>query len=365
MQKTDYLIVAGGTGGHVFPALAVAQELRRIGYRVSWVGANNSLEQRVALQHSISFTVNNAPVWQFKNKIARVLALFALCRSVWHGFVLLQKIKPKIVIGFGGAVTVPIGLAAFFQKRTLLIHEQNVLPGLANKVLSRVADKIMTGFATTFSNNTRSCYTGNPIRADLLALSQRTLAKKSGLTTPLKVLVLGGSLGSSGLNKIVLDAFLQLGQDFDIWHQAGLRDKGILEESYANAGKDAYVVDFIDDMSNAYAWADIVISRAGAISITEIIALGVPAILVPNPNVAANHQWYNAMHLVEHKAASCTLEDGGAATEIAGKLMYWWSNPEEYYSVSATAKGMFKDAALKQIIDICSQYYNIEPIAKS
>lgn len=358
MAKCDYLIVAGGTGGHVFPALSVALELRYIGYRVMWLGQADSLEAKIAAAHDIPLVIQQSPHWYGRSKWEKftiVLPLYKAIRSVAQQ---LRDLNPRVIIGFGGHVTVPVGIAAWWQKRYLAIHEQNAIPGKANWLLSWFAQIIMVAYPQTFSEHHRTVLTGNPLRRELMQAAAVARAEPRQLAVPIKVLILGGSAGSSSMNQAVVDAFSQLGQDFTIWHQAGASDVEDIQRRYDTLHKDAHVDAFIEDIASAYAWADVVVSRAGALSLAEIVAFAKPSILIPNPRCANNHQVANAMHWVEQRVATCSLEDHPQlAQELAGKLMYWSANPQAYYAVVETAKALADEEALPRIVAIMRQLH--------
>jgi UDP-N-acetylglucosamine--N-acetylmuramyl-(pentapeptide) pyrophosphoryl-undecaprenol N-acetylglucosamine transferase len=358
MAKCDYLIAAGGTGGHVFPALSVALALRYIGYRVQWLGQANSLEERVATAHDIPFVVQQSPCWYGRTRWEKLAIILPLYRAISHMAKQLKEIQPQVVIGFGGHVTVPVGICAWWQKRLLAIHEQNAIPGKANWLLSFFAQVIMVAYPQTFQHNSRTIVTGNPLRSALTEAAHAARAQSRKLAVPIRVLILGGSAGSVSMNNAVVEAFMQLGQDFTIWHQTGEKDADSIRARYEAHQKDAYVDSFIEDMAAAYSWADVVVSRAGALSIAEIVAFAKPCILIPNPRCANNHQVANAMHYVEQKVATCSLEDNPQlAQELAGKLMYWSANPQAYYAVVETAKALSDQDALETVVTTCRHLY--------
>ena len=355
MPKCDFLIIAGGTGGHVFPALSVALKLRYIGYRITWLGQANSLEEKVAHENKINFIASSSPRWHSSSLIAKLFVFLPLLKACQRSWGLLQDINPKVIIGFGGHVTVPIGIVGFLQKRQLLIHEQNVIPGKANKLLSFLANKVMVGMPTTFGGS-KAIYVGNPVRSEIEDAAKQTKTKE--LSTPMKVLILGGSKGSASMNKIVVEAFKNIGQDFSIWHQTGKQNIAEIKALYQDLHKDFYVEEFIEDMAKAYEWADIVITRAGAITLAELLAFKKPSILIPNPRCANNHQVQNAFYLVEEQVASCFLENSpNVALEIGGKLMYWLANPQEYYKTCKKIAKLYIADSADNIVNICVKEY--------
>ena len=345
MKEYDFMILAGGTGGHVFPAAAVAKELVSTGKKVCWAGKPDSLEEKQALQHNIDFIAASSPVWQRKSKLAKIYVLLALLKAIYRSWGIMKQYNPKVVIGFGGAISVALGICAALQGRKLLLHEQNVKAGKANKLLSLFATKIMVGFPGAFSN---AIMVGNPIRQELAGGAQ-----KEKLKAPFKVLVLGGSQGSCGLNKIVVEAFSNLGQDFEIWHQTGAKSIATTQAGYEESGKDAHVVEFIENMAEAYAWADLVISRAGALTITEILAHSLPSVLVPNPYSADHHQYANARYVSANKAAVVVTEEEGAGIAISNRVLYMLSNPKYYLDMVAAAEKLAVTDATAKIAKVC------------
>lgn len=361
MKKYDFMMLAGGTGGHIFPAVAVASELIAEGRSVCWAGKAGSLEEKQAKLHNIDFIAVSSPVWQRRSALAKVYVILALLKAIYHSWGIMKQYNPKVVIGFGGAISVALGICAVLQGKKLLLHEQNSKAGKANKLLSLFATKIMLGFPGAFKNSSKVVVVGNPIRQDLAAKAvMQSAVTHEKLMSPFKILVLGGSHGSEGMNKVVTEAFSNLGQDFEIWHQAGAKNVKDIAASYEESGKDAHAVEFIEDMSEAYLWADLVISRAGALTITEILAYKLPSILVPNPYSADNHQYANAHYIARHHAAAVVTEKSNAAADIAARVLYMLSNPKYYFDmVTATEKLAVTDATAK-IAQICLDKYLVE-----
>ena len=298
------LIMAGGTGGHVYPALAVADYLCEQGVSVSWLGTNKGLEARVVRKagfplHTISISGlrgNGVTGW--------LLAPLRLNLALMQALMIMLKLRPHAVLGMGGFVTGPGGLAAFMLQRPLLIHEQNAIAGLTNRLLSRIADRVMEAFPGAFRKRQLVEIVGNPVRESigrLPAPSERFGERKGRL----HLLVIGGSLGALALNQILPAAMA----NFDtahrphIWHQTGAGKLDATRADYKMVGVEAKVVEFIEDMDAAYAWADLVICRAGALTISELALAGVGAILVPYPHAVDDHQTANADFLVRAGAA--------------------------------------------------------------
>lgn len=307
-QPLRIMVMAGGTGGHVFPALAVADELRARGVEVSWLGTRQGLEAEVVPR--AGFPIDYVQVSGLRGKgvlsllAAPVKLLLALSQSVK----IISQRKPAAVLGMGGFVSGPGGLAACLKRRPLLIHEQNARAGLTNRLLAPLARRVMEAFLGTFDASEKVLHTGNPLRKTFLdAVPNKDVVDAGGSTEKhtLRLLVVGGSLGAAKFNEVVPQALTLLDESVrpEIWHQAGKRNIDVARSAYAAAGVEARVDAFIDDMAAAYAWADVVLCRAGAMTIAELAAAGVPSILVPFPFAVDDHQTANARYLADAQAA--------------------------------------------------------------
>ena len=295
MSKT-ILIMAGGTGGHIFPALAVAHQLRDAGWRVVWLGNPEGMEARLVPQHGFEMVWVKFSALRGKGLLRKLLLPLNLLRGFWQGLKAIRQVKPNVVLGMGGYITFPGGMMAALTGVPLVLHEQNSVAGLANKVLAGVADRIVTGFPKVLNKGE---WVGNPVRPEIarIAPPAERFAERSG---PLHVLVIGGSLGAQPLNEIIPQGMAQLAENElpQIVHQAGEKHIEALQANYAAAGVQAHCVSFIEDMAGAYEWADVVICRAGALTIAELAAAGVASILVPFPHAVDDHQTGNARFLV-------------------------------------------------------------------
>lgn len=300
MSKT-ILIMAGGTGGHVFPALAVAHYLRALDWRVIWLGAPNSMEAELVPKHGYEMAWLRFGGVRGKGLLTKLLLPLNLLIAFWQSAKLMRKLKPDVVLGMGGYISFPGGMMASLFNRPLVVHEQNSIAGLANKVLAGVADKVLVAFPNALP---KSAFVGNPVRSEILHLPspEQRFAERSG---PLHVLVVGGSLGASALNSIVPQALALMAQAQrpQVLHQSGARHIESLRENYRAAGVQAEAVAFIDDMAGAYAQADVVLCRAGAMTVAELAAVGVASVLVPFPYAVDDHQSSNARYLSEPGAA--------------------------------------------------------------
>lgn len=303
-MKSTILIAAGGTGGHVFPALAVAEQLRSQKHSVIWVGTVRGIETTVVPAKNFPLFFIHARGMRGKGWLQSLWMPFVLCFALCEAIVLIAKQRPSIVLGMGGYVSGPVGLAAFLLRIPLVIQEQNARAGFTNRWLAKIAARICTGFPKTFPQNTKTIWTGNPIRAEIALLSQ---VKKNSTPQdkPLHLLILGGSLGASVLNTTLPQAIALLISEAQphIWHQTGTEAVITTQQAYQNYKIFAKVEAFIHPMAEAYTWADLVICRAGALTIAELTAVGLGAILVPFPHATEDHQTQNARYLSEANAA--------------------------------------------------------------
>ena len=289
------LIMAGGTGGHVFPALAAARVLRERGFEPVWLGTQRGLEAKLVPPHQIPIEWITVGGVRGKGVATLLAAPFNLARAVWQSLRVMKRRKPVVVLGAGGFVSGPGGIAAWLTRRPLIIHEQNAVAGMTNKVLARFAKRVFEAFPSSFPASIRAERVGNPVRREIAALPapQQRFSERRG---PLRVLIIGGSQGASRLNVVVPAAFAMLDASIrpQILHQAGERHIEAARESYAKHGVDADVRTFIDDMAEAYGWADLAICRSGALTVSELAAAGLPAVFVPFAAAVDDHQTHNA-----------------------------------------------------------------------
>jgi UDP-N-acetylglucosamine--N-acetylmuramyl-(pentapeptide) pyrophosphoryl-undecaprenol N-acetylglucosamine transferase len=295
------MIMAGGTGGHVFPALAVADRLRTDGWRVVWLGARTGMEATLVPSHGYEMAWIRFSGLRGKGLPAKLFLPLNLLVAFWQSLRALRAHRPDVVLGMGGYLAFPGGMMAALLGRPLVIHEQNSIAGLANRVLAGVADRILVAFPGALQ---RSRLVGNPVR-DAIARVAPPASRYAGRSGPLRVLVLGGSLGAAALNEAVPKALALLPADVRprVTHQSGAKHLEALRANYAAAGVAGAAVGFIDEMAGAYADADVVLCRAGATTVAELAAAGVPAILVPFPFAVDDHQTANARYLADAGAA--------------------------------------------------------------
>ena len=310
MSAPHIVIMAGGTGGHVFPALAVAGELRARGVSVSWLGTRRGMESRLVPAAGIDIDWLDIRGLRGNGALGWLLAPWRISRAVMQAWSALRARGADAVLGMGGFAAGPGGLAAWLLRRPLVIHEQNSVAGLTNRMLSRIATTVLEGFPNTFNCDPSAVYCGNPVRQDIAALPQPE-DRFSGRKGPLRLLVLGGSQGARVINHSVVSAVaaLPLEQRPLIRHQAGESHLVDTCKLYETAGVEAEVSAFIDDMAAAYAWADLVICRAGALTIAELAAAGVASLLVPYPYAVDDHQTHNAALLADANAAVLKQEN--------------------------------------------------------
>jgi len=291
--------MAGGTGGHIFPGLAVAHEMRAAGWQVAWMGARGGMEERLVPRHGYPTAWIRAYAARGKGLLQKLLLPANLLISFWQSARHIRRLKPDVVLGLGGYVAFPGGMMASLLDRPLALHEQNAIAGLANRVLARIGDKVMVAFPDALAG---AEWTGNPVRAEIAAIAppEARFARREG---PLRLLVVGGSLGAQVLNELLPKAIALLKDKPRVLHQSGEKHLDALRKQYREAGVEGELVAFIDDMARRYAEADLVICRAGAATIAELAAGGVASVLVPFPYAVDDHQTANARFLADKGAA--------------------------------------------------------------
>ena len=323
MSRAPVLIMAGGTGGHVFPALAVARELRGRNENVIWLGTSQGMESRIIPAEGIALDAIRVSGLRRKGLMTWLTAPWQVAVAVVDALRIVRRRRPKVVLGMGGFASGPGGVAAWLTGRPLIIHEQNAVAGLTNRLLAGFAREVLEAFPGSFSGGRQTRVIGNPIRAEISALPDpgQRLAGRSGA---LRLLVLGGSQGARVLNETVPAAVALMpgAARPQIWHQAGEATLERARAAYRAAGVEARVEPFITDMAAAYAWADTVICRAGALTISELAAAGLGAVLVPFPGAVDDHQTRNAEYFVQAGAGvllpQAQLSPARLAAELAG-----------------------------------------------
>ena len=314
------LIMAGGTGGHIFPGLAVAQKMRDAGWRVVWLGNPDGMERKIVEPLGYEMVWLNFSGFRGKGLLKQLTMPLNLIPALIASYKILKEIRPNVVLGMGGYISFPCGLMAKFLKIPLVIDEQNSVAGLANKQLARFAQKVATGFPDVLP---RGIWIGNPVRPEIAALKSPA-TRFAEHTGPLRVLVLGGSLGARAINEVVPKGLAMIDPDNRpvVVHQSGEAHLKRLEAAYEEADVFAHCVPFIEDIAGAYEWADIVICRAGALTIAELSAAGVASMLIPYPYAADDHQTTNARLLVEAGAAFMVPEEDLLPQKIADVVKF-------------------------------------------
>ncbi|HUQ74755.1 MAG TPA: undecaprenyldiphospho-muramoylpentapeptide beta-N-acetylglucosaminyltransferase [Burkholderiales bacterium] len=315
MSRT-LLIMAGGTGGHIFPGLAVAEQVRAAGWQIVWMGARGGMEERLVPRHGYSAAWIRARAARGKGLMQKLLLPANLLYSFWESARHIRRIRPDVVLGLGGYVAFPGGMMASLLGRPLALHEQNAIAGLTNRVLASVSDKVMVAFPQALRG---AEWTGNPVRGDIAALPVPE-DRFRGRQGPLRILVVGGSLGAQALNENVPRALALLDPRPQVVHQAGEKHLDALRAHYAAAGVQGELVAFIDDMARRYAEADLVICRAGAVTIAELSAGGMASVLVPFPHAVDDHQTANARFLADRDAAVLLPQTDLKPDGLAGLL---------------------------------------------
>ena len=347
----NVLIMAGGTGGHVFPALACAHEFQSRGYSVHWLGTPRGIENEVVPAAGLPLHLIQVSGLRGKGFASLLKAPFQLLRSLGQARRVIRTLQPVCVLGLGGYVTGPGGLAAKLAGTPLIIHEQNAVAGTANRSLVPFAQRVCEAFPNTFAASDKRRTTGNPVRHELfLETPRQTLHGRRP-----RLLILGGSLGAEPLNKLLPEALGQLPGDLrpEVFHQAGKQHAEITRERYVAAGVDAEGAPFIKDMARAYAWADLVICRSGALTVCELAAAGLPSFLVPLPHAIDDHQTRNAEYLAKEGAAVLLPQATTDAAALAAQLTEVMMQPEKLKAMGATARRLARPDATRTVVDIC------------
>lgn len=345
------LVMAGGTGGHVFPALAVAENLRNQGEKIVWLGTRAGIEATVV--PAANFTIEWLDVQGLRGSggVALLLAPFKIIRACWQALRILRRVRPKAVLGMGGFASGPGGLMAWIMKTPLFLHEQNSVIGLTNRLLYRLATRNYFGFPQAAINIPRSEVIGNPVRADLADLPLPEIRLGDRDSKNLNLLVIGGSLGAASLNRKLPEAIALLDTDLRprVKHQCGKKHSQACEKNYLDNQVEAEVLPFIDDMRSAYEWADLVVCRAGALTIAELAAVGIASILIPYPYAVDNHQFHNAIFLQAANAARIISEDELSAESLASQLAHFQANRDELMDMSVNARAQAKTGATESL----------------
>jgi UDP-N-acetylglucosamine--N-acetylmuramyl-(pentapeptide) pyrophosphoryl-undecaprenol N-acetylglucosamine transferase len=343
------LIMAGGTGGHVFPALAVADEMRDRGWNVVWLGSEGGMETNLVPKHGFPLETIRFRGVRGKGLLRWALLPLALLVAFWQGAKVIFSVRPDVVLGMGGFAAFPGGMMASFLNRPFAIHEQNAIPGLANRILAQVADRVYAAFPDALRKST---WTGNPVRAVIAAVTPPE-QRFEGRSGPLQLFVVGGSLGAQALNEAVPKALALLpeGERPHVVHQAGVKHIEALKQHYAQAGVTGELVPFVDDMARQYAAADLVICRAGAMTLAELACVGVASVLVPFPFATDDHQTANAKFLSERGAALLVQQSQLTPERLAAMLRSL--DRKQLLDMAMNARALAKPDAAQVVADGC------------
>lgn len=348
MSKTA-LIMAGGTGGHIFPGLAVAEALRVKGWQVQWLGAPNSMESRLVPPRGFELQTIDFSGVRGKGLLTLAVLPARLLKAFWQSIQVIRRVKPDVVVGLGGYISFPAGMMAVLLGKPLVLHEQNSVAGMANKVLASVADKVFTAFPKVLA---KGIWVGNPLRTEFLQQADPAV-RFAGRSGPLNLLVVGGSLGAKALNDVVPQALarIPLAKRPKVIHQSGEKQIDALRANYAAAGVQATLTPFITNTAEAFAQADLIVCRSGASTVTEIAAVGAAAVFVPFPFAVDDHQTLNARFLSDQGAAKIVVQKDLNADFLAQLLLK--SELAELLEIAQKAKNMQKIHATQAVVEAC------------
>ena len=350
MTKPSILVMAGGTGGHIFPGLAVAEYLRICGWNVSWLGNQNGMEYRLVKSCDFPFEAIEFGGLRGKGLKAKLMLPINLMRACFQSWKIMRRIKPSVVLGMGGYITFPGGLVTKLLKRPLVLHESNSVAGSANRALAKIAMRTLTGFPNTMAH---AEWVGNPIREEFEHIQSPALRyeQRQG---PLSILVVGGSLGAAALNENIPAALKLISKDArpKVIHQAGDKHLADLQKRYADLDVEADIRPFIDDMPSAYAQADLVICRSGAMTVSELAACGVASCLIPFPFAIDDHQTANAKFLADVNAAILLPQQDLNPQDLA--LMIQNFNRVDLKEIALRAHALAKPHATQRVAEVCA-----------
>jgi UDP-N-acetylglucosamine--N-acetylmuramyl-(pentapeptide) pyrophosphoryl-undecaprenol N-acetylglucosamine transferase len=350
------MVMAGGTGGHLFPALAVADWMKQKGCRITWLGSRAGMENRLIPDYGYPLETLQVKGVRGSGMKRRLAAPFSVSKALWQAYHVLRRTRPNLVLGMGGFATGPGGLAARLMHIPLVIQEQNAIPGLTNRILARFATKVFEAFPGSFGAEAQAETVGNPVRRDIvsIALPEVRFAQREGA---IRLLVLGGSLGARALNQCVPEALARMPQALrpQVRHQAGEK---LLDETlarYRELAVEAQVKAFETEMAEAYAWADLVICRAGALTVSELAAAGLGAILVPYPFAVDDHQTHNAEFLVNVDAAQLIPQSSLDGGDLARLLASLCADRKRLLAMAVAARRLAKPNAAQQVGEYCME----------
>lgn len=359
-NKRPVLITAGGTGGHVYPGLAVARALQEQGVPVVWMGTHKGLEARVIPAAGIEMAWLDVSGLRGKGTMALVMAPFKLIKALYQSVGIMRKHKPVAVLGMGGFVAGPGGLVASLMNIPVVIHEQNAIPGLTNRLLSKFSTKVLEGFPGSFVQaKDKAVPIGNPVRKDIAELPAPAERMQSH-GKKLHLLIVGGSLGAQALNETVPAALAELDETLRpiVRHQAGRDKDQMTREQYEKFSVEGEISPFIEDMAEAYGWADLVICRSGALTIAELAAAGLASVLVPYPYAVDDHQTANGLYLSENGAAILLPQTDLTASALAEHLRQMMQAPERLLQMGEKARELARPDATAEVAAIVAELAN-------
>jgi UDP-N-acetylglucosamine--N-acetylmuramyl-(pentapeptide) pyrophosphoryl-undecaprenol N-acetylglucosamine transferase len=354
-----FLMMAGGTGGHVFPALATARALEAKGHQIFWIGASGGMEERLIGDADIPLSLIHVSGLRGKGKLALLMAPFRLVRALGEAYTVMRRIRPDCVVGMGGFVSGPGGIAAWLMRVPLVIHEQNAIAGMTNRILARFANVVLEAFPGSFEPGVITRCTGNPVRDDLTRLSSpgKRLAARRG---SMNLLVIGGSLGAQVFNDQLPEALAMLAGNErpTVRHQCGQRHVSAARTAYEQHNVEASVEPFIKDMAEAYSWADLVLCRSGALTVSELCTVGIGAVLVPFPYAVDDHQTKNGKQMVSAGAAILIPESRLTPTVLAETLGDLMSDRTRLITMAEAAQALARPDATERVVNYCLEAAN-------
>lgn len=351
------LIMAGGTGGHIFPGLATAKAMQQEGWQITWLGASNGLEAKLVPACGITLHTLSVQGLRGKGKLNLLVTPWRLVRSVYQAWRLVKQLNPNVVVGFGGYASGPGAVAAWLLRIPLIIHEQNAIAGMTNRILAKVAKVVLQAFPNTFSKSVQAITVGNPIRKELLQLPPPTV-RMLNRGKPWRLLVMGGSRGAAALNKTVAQGMALIPPESrpEIWHQTGEAHFLTTQAYYQTQTVVARIEPFIDNMAEAYAWADFVICRAGALTVSELAAVGLGSILVPYPHAVDDHQMANAKFLEQQTAAVIVPQIAFSPEQFVNLYQALIAKPNALLDLARAAYEQRQINAVPIIKSYCEKY---------
>ena len=349
-KPCKFLLMAAGTGGHVFPALAVAKALLEKGHHVEWLGTPVGMEQGIVRDNNIALHAIDMKGFRGKSLAKKLLMPLVLLKSLMQALTIMLQVKPDVVVGFGGYITLPGGLASKLLLKKLVIHEQNSVAGSANKLLAKIANTVLVAYPNVLAN---AQYVGNPVRQSICALHGEAKKKQAK-----NILIMGGSLGAQAINEIMPSVITSLQEQCDIavWHQTGKDKLAATQHLYGEVSNNIKVEEFVQNVEAAYRWADIIICRAGALTVSELTIVGLPAIFIPLPHAIDNHQYVNAKWLVDQQAAILIEQKELTHERLVKELLALINDQDKLNAISNKLKVIAKVEATNNVVNFCESY---------